>query len=162
MKKRIFFFCVILVFILGLQTGCSKNGQNGKMDWEEKIRADFFYDQTDIEEVMADVVSIKVKQDETKLTVTVKAPDICDELLDWMDSVSDEAFTESAMEAEILQLLKKSEKVETEHVLTFSNQDESVKITYTSEFSEVISCGLTRFYAEVTQRVLEEMGDSAK
>lgn len=157
MKKYSLFLIIILIFTLLFQTGCSKEDQSNSPDWEQLIRTDFFSDNSAMEQAMAEVVSIKVKQDGDQLTVTVKAPDICDNLLNWMDSVSDEEFTEEAMEEEILNQLKSSEKVESTHSLTYTIEGDIADILYTSEFTDTISCGLNRFYAEVTQRILDEL-----
>lgn len=161
MKKHSLFL-VILIFALLFQVGCSKEEQPNSPDWEQLIRTDFFSGGSAMEQAMAEVVSVEVKQDGDQLTVTVKAPDICDNLLNWMDSVSDEEFTEAAMEEEILRLLKETDRAEVDYVMDYSEDGEVAEIAYTSEFSEAMSCGLTRFYAEVTQRILNEMGNDTK
>ena len=161
MKKRSLFLIIILTVILLLQTGCSKEDQTNSADWEKIIQTDFFSGDSAVEQAIAEAVSIKVKQIEDQLTVTIKAPDICEGLLNWMESVSDEDFTEAAMEQEILRLLKDADKVEVDYVMGCSGEGDTAEIAYTSEFGEAMSCGLTRFYAEVTQRILEEMGNDA-
>lgn len=158
MKKCMKKLSILLVLILLLQTGCSKNK---KIDWEQIIRNDFFSSESIVEQTMADEVSFKITQKEKQLVVNVNAPNICDELLGWMESVSDTEFNEMIMEQEILRLLKESQKIETEFLLNCSVNDEEVEIEYTTEFGEAITCGMTRFYAEVTQQILEEIGEDA-
>lgn len=160
MKKHSLFLIIALAFVLLFQAGCSKSEQANTTNWEQMIRTDFFSGESNVEKEIAKVVSIKVKQDGDQLFVTAKAPNICDRLLNWMDSVSDEDFTEVAMEEEILHLLKESEKVATDYVLICSGEGETANIVYTSEFGEALTCGLTQFYAKVTQQVQEEMGDN--
>lgn len=160
MKKCTLFFAVVLILAVLFQAGCSKKDQTGT-DWEQIIRTDFFSGDSGLEQAMAEAVSVKVRQDGEVLTVTVKAPDICDDLLSWMESVSDAEFTESAMEEEILRLLKKTDKTVGDYVMGCSEEDGTAQIAYTAEFGEAVSCGLTRFYAEVTERILEEMEDEA-
>ena len=159
MKKRSLLFMITIVIAVLIQAGCSKNEPANLVatDWEQIIRTDFFSGETPMEKAMAESVSFKVKQDGEQIAVTVTAPDICDNLLNWMDAVSDDEFTESAMEQEILRLLKESKKTEVTYTLNCSGEGESAEIAYTSEFGEAMTCGLTRFYAEVTQRILEEM-----
>ena len=160
--KIIFLFVLVLSFLI--HAGCSKDEPANLIttDWEQIIRTDFFSGETPMEKAMAEAVSFKVKQDGEQIAVTVTAPDICDNLLNWMDAVSDDEFTESAMEQEILRLLKESKKTEVTYTLNCSGEGESAEIAYTSEFGEAMTCGLTRFYAEVTQRILEEMEGNVK
>lgn len=158
MRKHIPVILVVLLSVLLLHAGCSNDDQSNSTDWVQIIRADFLSGKSIIEEAIAEVVSVDVKQEESQITVTVTAPDICDELLNWLDYVTDDEFTETAMEEEILRLLKDSEKIETEYLLSCSGEGETAEISYTSEFGEAMTCGLTRFYAEMTQRVLDEMG----
>lgn len=157
MKKRSLFLIIICTIILLLQTGCSKEDQVNSTDWDQIIHTDFFSGDSTIERAIAESVSFKVKQEGEQVAVTVNAPDICVELLNWMEFVSDEEFTEAAMEQEILRLLKESKKTETTYTLNCSGEGETAEIAYTSEFGEAMTCGLTRFYAEVTQRILGEM-----
>lgn len=159
MKKQSLLIIVVLTFAMLFQTGCSKEG-SASTDWEQVIRTDFYSGNGVMEQVMAEVVSFKVKQNGEQLTVTVKGPDICDDLLEWMELISDEDFTEATMEQEILRLLKEADKVEMDYVMDCSVEGDKAEIAYTFEFGEAMSCGLTRFYAEVTQRILDEMGDA--
>lgn len=159
MKKRSRLAITAIVIAILFQVGCSKDVQENIMvtNWEQIICTDFFSGDTTIEKAMAESVSYEVKQEEEQVVVTVNAPDICDELLNWMESVSDEEFTEAAMEQEILRLLKESKKTEVTYTLNCSGEGETAEIAYTSEFGEAMTCGLTRFYTEVTQRILGEM-----
>ena len=162
MRKIIFLFVLVMSFLV--QAGCSKDKPENLIatNWEQIIRTDFFSGEAPIEKAMAESVSFKVKQDGEQITVTVTAPDICADLLNWMEAVSDNEFTEAAMEQEILRLLKESRKMEVTYTLTCSGEGESAGIAYTSEFGEAMTCGLTHFYAEVTQRILDEMEGSVE
>jgi hypothetical protein len=161
MKKHSLFLIGILIFMFLFQAGCTKNEQTNTTDWGQIIRMDFLAGESTVEKAIMEAVSIKVKQDDDRLIVTVEAPDICDELLNWMELISDEDFTQAAMEAKILQLLKESKKIEADYVLLCSGEGDTAQIAYTPEFGDAMTCGLTRFYAEVTQRIVEDMEDDA-
>ena len=154
MKKKA--LIIVLVLLLILSAGCTKEEQ--AFDWESKIKADFFAGNSEMEKAITAAVTFEVKQEEETLLVTVKAPDICDGLLGWMEQVSDEEFTEAAMEQEILRLLKETAPVERNYDLDYIIDGETGEIRYSAEFTDAMSCGLNRFYAEVTQRILDEMG----
>ena len=46
--------------------------------------------------------------------------------------------------------------------LDYAIEGEVGQISYSAEFTDAMSCGLNRFYAEVTQRILEEMGGNVE
>ena len=158
MKKKA--LIIVLVLLMIVSAGCAKD--EPAFDWESKIKADFFAGDSEMEKAITAAVSFEVEQEEDKLLVTVKAPDICDGLLEWMEQVSDEDFTESAMELEILRLLKESKVENNTYELDFALEGEMGQISYSAEFTDAMSCGLNRFYAEVTQRILDEMGGNVE
>lgn len=157
--KRKTYIILALVLLLVLGAGCAKEEN---FDWEGKIGADFFAGGSEIEKAIAEAVTYEVEQKEEVLLVTVKAPDICDGLLEWMEQVPDEEFTETAMEEELFRLLKESKAEKNTHELDYAIEGEVGQISYSAEFTDAMSCGLNRFYAEVTQRILEEMGGNVE
>ena len=158
MKKKA--LIIVLVLLMVFSAGCAKD--ESAFDWESKIKADFFAGDSEMEKVITAAVSFEVEQEEDKLLVTVKAPDICDGLLEWMEQVSDEDFTETAMEQVILRLLKESKAEKNTYELDYVIDGEVGRISYSAEFTDAMSCGLNRFYAEVTQRILDEMGGNVE
>lgn len=158
MKKKA--LIIVLVLLMVFSAGCAKD--ESAFDWESKIKADFFAGDSEMEKAITAAVSFEVEQEEDKLLVTVKAPDICDGLLEWMEQVSDEDFTETAMEQEILRLLKESKAEKNTYELDYAIEGEMGQISYSAEFTDAMSCGLNRFYAEVTQRILDEMGGNVE
>lgn len=157
MKQKTYLIFV-LVLMLILSAGCAKEEA---FDWEGKIKTDIFNGDSEIEKAITEAVTYEVEQKEEALLVTVKAPDICDGLLEWMEQVPDEEFTETAMEQEILRLLKESKAEKNTYELDYAIEGEVGQISYSAEFIDAMSCGLNRFYAEVTRRILEEMGGNA-
>ena len=155
MKKKALIVVLVLLLILG--AGCAKKEESA-FDWESKIKTDYFDGDSEIEKAIDASVIFEVKQENDKLLVTVKAPDICDGLLEWMEQVSDEEFTEAAMEQEILRLLKDTAAEKNTYELSYVIDGEVGQVSYSAEFTDAMSCGLNRFYAEVTQRILDEMG----
>ena len=158
MKKKA--LIIVLVLLMVFSAGCAKD--EPAFDWESKIKADFFAGDSEMEKAITAAVSFEVEQEEDKLLVTVKAPDICDGLLEWMEQVSDEDFTETAMEQVILRLLKESKAEKNIYELDYAIEGEVGQISYSAEFTDAMSCGLNRFYAEVTQRILDEMGGNVE
>ena len=158
MKKKA--LIIVLVLLMVISAGCAK--EEPAFDWESKIKTDFFAGDSEMEKAITAAVSFEVEQEEDKLLVTVKAPDICDGLLEWMEQVSDEDFTETAMEQEILRLLKESKAEKNTYELDYTIEGEVGQISYSAEFTDAVSCGLNRFYAEVTQRILDEMGGNVE
>lgn len=159
MKKKALIIVLVLLLILGV--GCAKKEEQA-FDWESKIKIDFFDGDSELEKAVDAAVTFEVKQEDDQLLVTVKAPDVCEGLLEWMEQVSDEEFTEVAMEQEILRLLKDTAAEKNIYELNYVIEGEVGQISYTAEFTDAMSCGLNRFYAEVTQRILDEMGGNVE
>ena len=136
-------------------------GSQPSRNWEKMIRGELLSGSSAIEVAMADIVDISAKEEGGKLTVTLSAPDISAQLLDWMEHMPEEEFTEEQLEKEILRLLDQTDKVSTTHELSYSEEQGTVTIAYTQDFGSELSCGLSRFYAEMTRRVLEELGEGA-
>lgn len=127
--------------------------------WERMIYEDWLSGESTVEQATANAVSFEVEQvAKNQIQVTVCSSDICDDLLVWMESTSDADFSDSAIEEKICQLLSESIPVEKTVIMSCNMDVSNPKIYYTQEFSELMSCGLNRFYAEVSQRILEELG----
>ena len=158
MRKSKLFSIVAFATILVFLTGCSKGLQAADVDWEHVIRNDFFVGESVVEQAMEETKSfVVVEHNRNQLAITVNAPDICEGLMEWIESVSGEEFAEWTMEQEILRLLQETPKTEIEYILSCS-AEENANIDYTSEFGESMTCGLSRFYTEMNRKILEEMG----
>lgn len=147
--------CVFIIFSIFLCAGCSRED---KIAWKEIIYTEYFSEDSVVENALKESVSIDVKQTDERLNIKISAPYICEELLAWLDTVKEEEFTEENMETKILELLKETKKRESVCELEFSIQEEDVKIYYSAEFSDLMSCGLNHFYAQLNYRIQEEIG----
>ena len=152
---------LLILFIIFLQTSCSKDKKVNDFNWEQMIRNDFYSNESIIEQMMEDVVSLKIKSRDNQLVISIKSPNICEELLEWIDSVEANKFSEVAMEKEILRLLEETPTTEKEYLLDYYLSGDVPRIVYTTEFGEAMTCGMTRVYLEVTQQILEEIEEDA-
>lgn len=99
MKKYTKFLFVFMMFVLVLQTGCFKKSIDiDDVDWEKKIEADFLSDSSDIGETIADAVSVSVEMEDDIISVIIKAPDIYDALVAWIENVMNGRFTEDELD----------------------------------------------------------------
>ena len=158
--KSIQKFILCGVFIICVTFFCMGCSKKDKIVWEEIIYSEYFSGDSVVENAIKENVSIDVSQVDEHLNIKISAPYISDELLTWLDAVKEEEFTEENMEAKILELLKETKKRESVCELEFSIQEEDVKIYYSAEFTDLMSCGLNRFYAELNYRIQEEMEGS--
>lgn len=153
MKKYTRFFFVFMMFVLVLQTGCFKKSIDiDDVDWEKKIEADFLSDSSDIGEAIADAVSVRVEMEDDIISVIIKAPDIYDALVAWIENVMNGRFTEDELDEKIIELIEEIEPVKTTHTLTYEIDDDKVIVAYDKDFGNVINCGLDRFYEELDEK----------
>ncbi len=117
-------------------------------DWEEQLRAESLSGSTDLEKQLCASVTVKVDQVDTDaLQITVSAPNIADGLMQWMKQIPDEAFTEAALNEEMLRLLANTKPTDTSVRLPYTiEEDGTRKITYTEAYIRLISCGIKDFY----------------
>lgn len=147
---------MILAIVVMVRTCYVAYQQNRKVDivdCEQLINKDFFGNVSVIEQATKEAVSFDVKQIRDEIIVIVRAPNICAGMIDWIESINDDDFNDEAMEKEILRLLKESPKKEVEYVLGYTMDDGILHISYTVEFSEAMSCGLTQFYFQMYQQI---------
>lgn len=168
-RKKAFTICIfasisiviLALFIIGF---LSKNATEklSTIDWIQQIRNDLLSGETKIEQAVAETVQISAKEHDGQLQVTVRAPDICNDLLDWMENVSDDEFTEQALEGEILRLIETTELTESTYILEYAKDEGTIIISYSREIGDAVSCGLVKFYAELTHIVAEELEGSTQ
>lgn len=150
---------ILMLVIVFLMTACSTSETTDNsisFEWDTVIRNDLLSGETKLERMVAEKVEIQVTPSNGILDITISAPDICDELLAWMNAIDDADFTEEALETEIIRLLDTVVPTITDFSLPYT-QEESVAIEYSQEFTDVLSCGLSRFNREITQYIMEAM-----
>jgi len=150
---------ILMLVIVFLMTACSTSETTDNsisFEWDTVIRNDLLSGETKLERMVAEKVEIQVTPSNGILDITISAPDICDELLAWMNAIDDADFTEEALETEIIRLLDTVVPTITDFSLPYT-QEESVAIEYSQDFTDVLSCGLSRFNREITQYIMEAM-----
>ena len=160
MKKILRLLIVIIVAVLVFVGYTKIKRENNSIDWEQMIRNELLSGSSNVEKEIAKVVRFNIKEEKKYLFITVNAPDICNDLIIWIEQISEEDFTTENLEAEILQLLQSTEPMEYKFELDYIEAEEEVQIRYTQEFIEALTCGLTRFGGELTNRIAEEMEDA--
>lgn len=152
---RIWAILLLLIFSL---TGCGTR-QSDSVSWNKVVRMQCINGETEIEKALAKVVSLDAEEKSNDvLIVTINAPDIYDDLMDWMNNVSEEDFSEKALESEILKLLSQTKPTKKTVKLSYTGSEEDAKIAYTHEFADLISCGMVRFYNDTMLNAINELG----
>lgn len=166
------FICFLLVFSLILLVGCQKQENSAAaqeedtfdyagFEWEGYLRTEAYDDSSVIGSEIAKAAKISVDDvTDAQITVTVEAPNVCEALMDWYDSVSGAEFSEEALENKILELLKGG-KVSNTFTMTYTLVDGEPVIGYAEGYADALSCGLTDFYDVLNERILESMGGGA-
>jgi hypothetical protein len=89
--------------------------------------------------------------------VEVTAPDVSDAALEWFEAVSEDDYSDQALEDTLLELLKGKTTTAT-FVLPLDAQG---KPYTTGEFLDAASGGVRKFYAALTVMFMEEMEANA-
>lgn len=152
--RFVFLFAAILLIVFGCGTK-----QLIPFSWTEHIRWECMSGETAVEKAQAEVVILKAKKkSEGVLAVTIKAPDIYEGLMEWLNTVPEEDFTDENLETEIIKLLSEADPSENTVELSYTKSKEGVKIAYTQEFANLISCGMVRFYNDCMLNAITELG----
>lgn len=150
MKKIV----ALLLCVLCL-AGCGKAQPAPEVeeDYTTQIREELLNKKSKIEKKVARVLELQQEEAGADyVIVTVTAPYIYEDLLDWFENISDADYSDAAMEDQILELLKgKSQSKQ------FTLELQDGQPVYTEEFLDAASCGLRRFYATLTAMLMEEM-----
>lgn len=164
MKKRKLFIiigvavCVVFAAVILIIIGAKNRQQKAQDDlttWEDRITSQVFNPSSELERKIADKVSISVKSvTEDAVTLTASAPDICDELTAWFDTVSDEDYSDDALEKEACALLEKTDVSEKEFTLQIGDDGEA---EYSTEFVEYIGCGMFQFYRQLSDAISDAL-----
>lgn len=126
-------------------------------DWIAMIREELYCEDTALTRAIADAVTLTlVSESDTGITVEVTAPDVSDAALEWFLNVSEEDYSDQALEDTLLELLK-GETASAVFELPF---DHDGKPYLTREFLDAASGGVRNFYAALTAMFIEEMEGS--
>ena len=120
----------------------------------DKIIKDNFSSDSKVTGEMKESVGIVVEDVKSNsVVITVEAPNISEELFEWLSEQED--FTDKEFEDKIIELVGNSEKETSKYELQCS--DNAAEIMYTQECKNSMSCGLTDFYFMCMEQVIEEM-----
>lgn len=127
-----------------------------KMNIQNQLLDESFGNGTKLEECILEEVSISVDEVRTgTVTVIVEAPNISQDLIDWLSNSQDD-LTDEQIEEKILSLLHQSEKITGAYELSCDDIDEA-NIRYTEEYLNAVSCGLYEFYSYAMNQLMLEM-----
>lgn len=129
-----------------------------KTDWIAMLQEELYSEDSALTRAMSKAVTLKlVDESETSITVQVTAPDVSDAALAWFTSVSEEDYSDQALEDTLLELLE-GEKTTATFVLPLDAQG---KPYTTGEFLDAASGGVRKFYAALTVMFMQEMEANA-
>lgn len=159
-KKALAIICSTLLFISGFVGYIAfRASRLDPISWTDIMRSELLSGDTTIEKAQAQVVTLNVKEkSKSILAVTIKAPDIYDGLMNWLNTVSEDDFSDDNFQAEILKLLSETEPSEKTVELSYNNSEAGANIMYTQEFADIISCGMVRFYSDCMINAISELG----
>lgn len=143
---------IILIFFIN-------SADSGKKVSKERIYQriidDNFKSNTVIEKKIKENVNITINDiSDDATSVEIKAPNITEELYQWVESQNE--VNDDAMEEKIMELLEESENEVTQYDLIIFVDDE-LKIQYTEESKNAMSCGMIEFYNMCMEKVIEDM-----
>jgi len=137
-------------------TGCGvkPSEQVTETDWITVIRADLYGEDSALSRAMDKAVELKLTgADGDTVTVEVTAPDVSGEVLEWFLSVSEEEYSDAALESLLLKLLK-GDTTTAVYELPIGSDG---KPRYTDPFLDAASCGVRKFYSALTAMFMDEM-----
>ena len=115
--------------------------------WVEKIRQEMLSNGTVVEQAVSDTVTLEAGTvTDSSVEMTVQAPDIYDEMVDWYNATPEEERTEEAVNQRIEEALDEAEPQVEVVVLEIVVIDTEPCIRYTEEFLQWLSCGLRWFF----------------
>lgn len=159
-KKALAIICSTLLIISGFVGYIAfRASRLDPISWTDIMRSELLSGDTTIEKAQTQVVTLNVKEkSKSILAVTIKAPDIYDGLMNWLNTVSEDDFSDDNFQAEILKLLSETEPSEKTVELSYNNSEAGANIMYTQEFADIISCGMVRFYSDCMINAISELG----
>lgn len=125
-----------------------------KIDWIATLREDLYSEDSALTRAMAEAVTLKlVGVNEESITVEVTCPDVYEGAMQWFMNVSDENYSDQALEDALLELLK-GETSTTTFELPFDAEGSPY---CTDAFLDAASGGVRKFYTALTAMLIEEM-----
>jgi len=164
-KKFLIIVAIVIVICVGLIFGVvsmmNKNHISSK-DIYNQIIVDSFSEDTKIENLIKEEVRIKVKDvNEESIQISVDAPNISEDLIEWVSKVED--INDNEFEDEILSLIENAPQSNQIFELEYAYDEKgNVTIQYLDKYYDFISCGLNEFYIYAMNQVLAEMGEDAE
>ena len=156
------FLAILLILPVLCICGCRKSDDFAdyvdidQPDYLGQIREDLFAEDTVLAQTMNETVAFYLDEvTEQTITVTVVAPDVCDEAISWFQAVSEEEYTDHALEEKLIELMA-GEMMESQFILDIYAEE----IIYTDEFLDAASCGVRDFYGKLTAMVIAEMEEN--
>ncbi len=165
-KKKIIWICIgsILLLLVAalviniLLRGCTPSSSGTSLsshEWEGKIRSECLAVETAVEQGIAEAVDIRVSGvTGNTISLTVSAPDICGELTAWLEGISEEEYSNAALEDTIRDLLRETAPQKQEFRLPV----EDGTVRYTDEYIQYIGCGLFSFYRKMDEAAAAALG----
>lgn len=153
MRKFILLLLSGLLFLFTL-TGCNAgDSEENKIDYISIIRAEVFDSDSELTKKMSEKVKLKLDSvTENSILITVTAPDVSSDAIEWFNLISDEEYSDEALNNKLIELMSgKAESVQYE----LRVNGETVK--YTDEFLDAVSCGVRDFYGTLTAMFIQEM-----
>lgn len=127
-------------------------------DWETQLLADAFDAGTPIGDAGLACVTVEVTSvTDTELTVTVTAPDISDDLLDWYAGADGQGDYEAALEQKVVSLME-GKTISGTYTMSYTDVNGVPSIHYTQDYANAVSCGLLEFYSTLQNSMLDQMG----
>lgn len=125
-----------------------------KTDWIALLREELYSEDTALTRAMAKAVTLKlIDESETAITVQVTGPDVSDAALAWFRNVSEEEYTDQALEDTLLELLE-GEKITATFEIPIGTDGNP---RCTDAFLDAASGGVRTFYTALTVMFMQEM-----
>ena len=125
-------------------------------DYIAVIRNEVFRADSVLSQAMSEKVELTLEEEnEESILVSVTAPDVYAEALAWFDAVSEEEYSNEALEAKLLELMEGQPQTQ-----QFTLAVQNGTLTYTDAFLDAMSCGVRDFYGALTGRIIAEMEES--
>ena len=127
-----------------------------KISIQDQLIEESFGDNTKLEKSVKEEVEIAVDEVSADVvTVIVEAPNISEDLIDWLSDSGDN-LTDEQIEEKILSLIHQSEKITGTYEL-YCDDIDGINIQYTEEYLNAVTCGLNEFYNYAMKQLILEM-----
>ncbi len=122
----------------------------------EHIRSDLLPENTELDRAVADAVTVTVtEQTPDSVTVVVNAPNVTENMLQWLDTADLDALTDEAMQQQLINALSGQTQAQ-----AFQLQVENCEFVYSFEFRDASTCGFGQLYTDLYLRILEQLEEA--